>query len=247
MDSVRPCWPSSFGDSPRKPEMTSSWHRTYRSGRQAAWDAGRDVEAWELFTQAAKLDSEQPSYALRGAVAADRIGNLDSAGRLAQQAWDGGLRDLELLRVLAEASRSQNPPTVSPGEFLLMLDQLPAEEASTPAAMQFRADQWKRDGQPRKAIAIWTQLLAEQPDPTLVEQIALAYVQAGQLHSARQFLEDPAQQPLRSSAAFSLLVNLQAGSQEWQLAEDTCEQAQRGAVRTIGPTGSRNTARRHRP
>ncbi len=139
------------------------------------------------FARAAKLDGEQPHYARSGALAADRIGNFDSAARLAQQAWDGGLRELDLLQVLAKASRSQTSVPISPGELLKMLDQLPAEEASAPLAMRFRADQLTRDGQPLKAIAIWTQLLSEQSDPALVERMALAYVQAGRLHMPASF------------------------------------------------------------
>ncbi len=203
----------------------------YATGEVSLKD-GRDVEAWELFSRAIQLDPAEPRYVRSASFAAERIGDLDAAQRLARQAWQAGLRDSDLLRILVNAARVISPTPIRPEQLLLMLEQLPDGEPA-PVVSELHAEVLQLTGQTQAALAIWKELLADQPTPERIDKIAEALIRVGQPHAAREFLESPEHQGLLRELSFSRLANLQAAEQDWQAAQATCEQAKR-----VGEYGS---------
>lgn len=189
---------------------------------QASLEQGDVRSAWEQFAQAAELDASRPDYAQRAAAAAAQIDAREAAATWSQRAWQAGLRDAEVLRVMARSALTLEPPPVTSDTLLAMCRELPAGLERD--ALQ--AEILDLSGRPREAIAVWTGVLQQRATAEWVEQLAQAYVQAGEPRAALEFLAAPARQELLNEASYSLRLNLQAGQHDWAQARDTCRLAQ---------------------
>ena len=105
----------------------------------------------------------------------------------------------------------ESPPVTS-DTLLAMCRELPADVESD--ALQ--AEILDLSGRPREAIAVWTRVLQQRATAEWVQQLAQAYVQAGEPRAALEFLAAPARQELLNEATYSLLLNLQAGQHDWR-------------------------------
>ena len=188
---------------------------------QASLEQGDVRSAWEQSAEAAELDASRPDYAGCAVQWQPRL--MPKRPRQGpDRAWQAGLRDAEVLPPTRPVRLTLEPPPVTSDTLLAMCRELPAGLGRD--ALQ--AEILDLSGRPREAIAVWTGVLQERATAEWVEQLAQAYVQAGEPRAALEFLAAPARQELLNEASYSLPLNLQAGQHDWAQVRDTCRLAQ---------------------
>lgn len=180
--------------------------------------------ALEQFLKASDLQPDNPNFSKEAAKAAYALGRRTEAQGLAQKAWNRGLKDAEILRMIVTGYRSAGESS-GLEEALKLLDQLPADDEHR----ELRGDIYYNFGEQEEAISIWQELVKVEPEGELIVKLCQALLRADRVEEAKTVLEGQRSENNLDESGYSLLAFMEIFRNEFEEATETfAEAAQKG-------------------